>query len=134
MWYDNRIMNDYLSYLFLFTCETMIWGSRYINKYRLIQLMNIIINKGLWFWSNCSHSFIVIANSISHHFPDRTLAYSYFCSLQLRLSITSDEVRKMSFQRDQRALRLVLAMNVGYLLCWCPYATVCIIHIFISKR
>merc|ERR1712062_157039 len=43
------------------------------------------------------------------------------------------EVRRMSFKRDQRALRLVLAMNIAYLICWSPYAILCFIHIFISK-
>ena len=40
----------------------------------------------------------------------------------------------MSFKRDQRALRLVLAMNVAYLICWSPYAILCFTYIFISKR
>ena len=53
---------------------------------------------------------------------------------QLRLSITSDEVRRMSIQRDQRALRLVLAMNLAYLICWSPYAILCVTHLSYSKE
>ena len=55
-------------------------------------------------------------------------------SQQLRISITSNEVRRTSFKRDQRAVRLVLAMNVAYLICWSPYAMLCFLHICISKR
>ena len=53
---------------------------------------------------------------------------------QLRLSIASSEVRRKSFKRDQRAVRLILGMNVAYLVCWFPYAIICVIHIFISQR
>ena len=38
------------------------------------------------------------------------------------------------FKRDQRAVRLVLAMNVAFFVCWTPYAVLCFIHVFISDR
>ena len=53
---------------------------------------------------------------------------------QFRNIIKSDVVRRMSFKRDQRAFRLVFAMNICYLLSWLPYGVLAFIHMFISKR
>ena len=53
---------------------------------------------------------------------------------QFRHTIKSDVVRRMSFKRDQRAFRLVFAMNICYLLSWLPYGVLAFIHMFISKR
>ena len=57
-----------------------------------------------------------------------------FVILQLRLLIASDELRRSSFKRDQKAFQLVLAMNISYLFCWSPYAVVCFLRVFVSKR
>ena len=64
----------------------------------------------------------------------RAFTIMYYFILQFRLSINSEEVRRMSFNRDQRASRLVLAMNIAYIACWFPYGVLCVIHIAISQR
>ena len=41
-----------------------------------------------------------------------------------------DAVKRMSKKREARILRLVIWMNLSFLVCWLPYATIALCYIF----
>ena len=61
-----------------------------------------------------------------------TVIASILTCVEARI-FTSNEEREENFKIQKRKFQLLLLMNLSYLICWSPYALLCITHTFISK-
>ena len=50
--------------------------------------------------------------------------------LQQHLNYSSDVIKRKSQKRESRICRLVLWMNLSFLVCWLPYAVIALCYMF----
>ena len=90
-----------------------------------------------WHSEQSSRGYIVWILVFGFIIPTTVIAISsvltYFAAQDLQLSFRSNDVPSTASKFNRINFRLVIAMNLAYLICWSPYAILSFIHTFISK-
>ena len=86
-----------------------------------------------WHSANKSKTYILYILIFGFVIPTTiTIIASILTCVEARI-LTFNEAREENFKKHKRKFQLLLIMNFSYLICWSPYALLCITHTFISK-
>ena len=86
-----------------------------------------------WHSANVSISYVMYILILGFFIPTTVIIIASLLTCGQAFAFTSNVKRRSIFKKYKRNFQLLLIMNVSYLICWSPYALLCITHVFISK-
>ena len=86
-----------------------------------------------WHSANVSKTYVMYMLIFGFFIPTTITIIASLLTCVEAFTFKSKVERRSTFKKYKRNLHLLLMMNVSYLICWSPYALVCITHTFFSK-